>query len=743
MKKSFSFFSRFAVIFFSVLFMFSLFSCSGLLQKESDSNGSVSFELPVEDILTQINSSRSIDSSRIAYCSYRMDISIIGNKYEVTKSTTITEADKKLSIRFDKIPVGKKVYAVAKIYEVVEKNGTKNENLVMYGKSETKKIKAGLTFLKLNIYNYLNDFQFTLTISFSDISSDELENVVNNLIISAVPANSNEGRAITEAGSDKYKLYETLSTPFSDSSQFYCNGHDEKLTISLDKSNKKLTVSGTMAIPVNEDAPGAKGKEIMLVASMYKNQNDSLKPKLFGKSQNIIPEKGKQFDAAITVKKLNVMDTPVVTWSATLDSPSRTMYYLDEKSFTSSKTNYFCFDNNGNFYCLSVNGSDSNIFASNKTNSLTINSASYSGIICDIATNKFYLYGFMQASLNLLDITEVINTWSTESINTNLKMINLKDGDENILSSPYYSENYSKVVVNNDVLYAITCNDYGSGKKCLISVPVSASGLVEPSMVVDLFAETPFESLSVSFDSWLKITDMLYIDGAVYILVRDYTQLTEDTYDNEKYYNLNIDSQQECVINSRGAIIKYDISTSNIKVLGETNTPLDISNQRFYSYGKPFSYSNFCIAEDYKPQNFVAVDRTYYSASLNFPECYVPSSPNQFYGPQKIVAIKPKKLVIADDGIAFYSDGYGFSYKNVNRIVTIDLEKFAYESETKATVTFADEAHYPIFSSIGIMTGKLTDTYYYREKDDNGDFIWKTMPGISATQYFGIPLAED
>ena len=121
MKKSFSFFSRFAVIFFSVLFMFSL-SCSGLLQKESYSNGSVSFELPVEDILTQINSSRSIDSSRIAYCSYRMDISIIGNKYEVTKSTTITEADKKLSIRFDKIPVGKKVYAVAKIYEVVEKS---------------------------------------------------------------------------------------------------------------------------------------------------------------------------------------------------------------------------------------------------------------------------------------------------------------------------------------------------------------------------------------------------------------------------------------------------------------------------------------------------------------------------------------------------------------------------------------------------------------------------------------------
>ena len=725
MKKFLIFVKRIGSVLFVCLFSLALFSCSGLLQKESD-NGSVSFDVPVDALLNQINSSRSIDSTRIAYCTYRMDISIIGNKYEVSKSTTLTADDKNLSVRFDKIPVGKKVYAVAKVYEVVEENGTKNENLLMYGKSETKKIKAGLTFLKLNIYNYLNEFQFTLTISFSDVSSDELEEVVNNLIISAVPANSNEGRAITDAGSDKYKLYEALSNPFSDSSQFYCNGHDEKLKISLDKANKKLSVSGTMAIPVNEDAPDAKGKEIMLVASMYKNQNNSLKPKLFGKSQNIIPEKGKQFDAAITVKKLNVLDTPVVTYN--VGENRLVSFNIDNKeNAITSSSSASCFDIDGNLYVLNSSSNYFEIICSNKTEPLHISSSSvYSDITYDSATKKMYLYGPMQMVIYLYDCTSMINSWSEDDYDENEKLM--------ISYNVSHDEMYVKTAIYNGVLYDIVRNE---GHLCLAVSDTITDGYSTLNKVVDLGIETLFGS------DLINITDMFCIDGAVYILVRDYTQLTEDTYDNEKYYNLNINSQQECVINSRGAIIKYDISTSNIKVLGETNTPLDISNQRFYSYGKPFSYSNFCIAEDYKPQNFVAVDRTYYSASLNFPECYVPSLPNQFYGPQKIVAIKPKKLVIADDGIAFYSDGYGFSYKNVNRIVTIDLEKFAYESETKATVTFADEAHYPIFSSIGIMTGKLTDTYYYREKDDNGDFIWKTMPGISATQYFGIPLVED
>ena len=56
-----------------------------------------------------------------------------------------------------------------------------------------------------------------------------------------------------------------------------------------------------------------------------------------------------------------------------------------------------------------------------------------------------------------------------------------------------------------------------------------------------------------------------------------------------------------------------------------------------------------------------------------------------FASPARFIAIKPKKLVISDDGLAFYTDALGgLAYKNVDRVVTIDLEKFAIES-VKAT----------------------------------------------------------
>ena len=52
-----------------------------------------------------------------------------------------------------------------------------------------------------------------------------------------------------------------------------------------------------------------------------------------------------------------------------------------------------------------------------------------------------------------------------------------------------------------------------------------------------------------------------------------------------------------------------------------------------------------------------------------------------FLGGQKFIAIKPKKLVIADSGISFYTDADGvWKYKNLNRIVTVDLNSFIIDS---------------------------------------------------------------
>ena len=64
-----------------------------------------------------------------------------------------------------------------------------------------------------------------------------------------------------------------------------------------------------------------------------------------------------------------------------------------------------------------------------------------------------------------------------------------------------------------------------------------------------------------------------------------------------------------------------------------------------------------------------------------------------FYGPEKFIAIKPKKLVIADDGLAYYTNDDGaLAYRNVNRVVIVDLESFAIESCEETSVKFAGDA---------------------------------------------------
>ncbi|MBQ7753153.1 MAG: hypothetical protein IJR80_05810, partial [Treponema sp.] len=91
-----------------------------------------------------------------------------------------------------------------------------------------------------------------------------------------------------------------------------------------------------------------------------------------------------------------------------------------------------------------------------------------------------------------------------------------------------------------------------------------------------------------------------------------------------------------------------------------------------------------------------------------------------------------KKLVIADDGFAFYtaSDG-GIKFKNVNRVITVDLEKFAISSIENAKTAFASEVEkfylgdFPntTDSSYRIAIEALAPDYYLLpEVDDNTSF---------------------
>ena len=68
------------------------------------------------------------------------------------------------------------------------------------------------------------------------------------------------------------------------------------------------------------------------------------------------------------------------------------------------------------------------------------------------------------------------------------------------------------------------------------------------------------------------------------------------------------------------------------------------------------------------------------NSSVQYPKiCFPNEGEKSFYGPTRFIAVKPKKLVIADEGLTFYTDDELLRYKNVNRVVYVDLENFAVE----------------------------------------------------------------
>ena len=130
-----------------------------------------------------------------------------------------------------------------------------------------------------------------------------------------------------------------------------------------------------------------------------------------------------------------------------------------------------------------------------------------------------------------------------------------------------------------------------------------------------------------------------------------------------------------------------------------------------------------------------------------FPNVYSVSStnPSEKYlsNPTKVIGIKPKKLVIADDGLAFYTDSDVLAYKNINRVVTIDLEEFVIESVQSTKATFDSElSDYletaikisPIASGGTVVTNVPTGAYcYYYAGSAQG---WLPVD-VEDDQYYG------
>ncbi len=152
-----------------------------------------------------------------------------------------------------------------------------------------------------------------------------------------------------------------------------------------------------------------------------------------------------------------------------------------------------------------------------------------------------------------------------------------------------------------------------------------------------------------------EVTDMAVLeDGTVAVLVRS-IGVTSET----KVFDYTVLNDKDTVY-SRGALVLLSSDLSKVeKVLGWTDSPRTISA------------TNVENAEN---------DVTKWTSI----EAYIPEYEERgthFYGPMRIVAIRPKELVIADCGANFvlpdYSEKKNGSMFAHNRLMTVDLRNFA------------------------------------------------------------------
>lgn len=348
----------------------------------------------------------------------------------------------------------------------------------------------------------------------------------------------------------------------------------------------------------------------------------------------------------------------------------------------------------------------------------------------------------MLSELKIDRSNDVLYTCFTDSGQENILILTkydnlIKDGNGEtytqyrITFTGYDNFNCQKVVINGDNVYVLGVFDNdGTNEYYLMTADLTTAN-------DDKIIETNTTGIALNLDTALPglyggnidFTDMLYQDGYVYILAND----NSNQLNGSRYYN------------SRGAIIKVNPTGGNVEARGWTENCLGKTGTNLYASLNGSIIFTEKQAGKTKLDFTKAIKLSYDDFSDKFYEFYTPATSNAtnaFYGPQKFIAIKPKKLVIADSGIAFYTDSNdAWCFKNANRVVEVDLDTFAMSAED-ISFDFTYASRQTISTCSFITVSELTTV------DDSLPF-WTEVSSDSYTKGelsqeigIGIPLGE-
>lgn len=205
------------------------------------------------------------------------------------------------------------------------------------------------------------------------------------------------------------------------------------------------------------------------------------------------------------------------------------------------------------------------------------------------------------------------------------------------------------------------------------------------------------------------ITDMLYQDGRLYLLYKEAFSWSG--------------SPSPTTIGNRGAVIEVNLFDGSVRNTGLTTSALSNTEYKLQGYyNDSLMYTDEACTTPYIPPEEILMN-----SSVQYPKiCFPNEGEKSFYGPTRFIAVKPKKLVIADEGLTFYTDDELLRYKNVNRVVYVDLENFAVEK----IVT--------LDPSVGLSENETSVL-----KSDSSISVSESVPGSTTSFYVGITCGDN
>jgi hypothetical protein len=225
-------------------------------------------------------------------------------------------------------------------------------------------------------------------------------------------------------------------------------------------------------------------------------------------------------------------------------------------------------------------------------------------------------------------------------------------------------------------LYCIDIENYEKDPTNTVQITIE-KGKNSIDLGLENYTGTGTQSITVSAgelsetittkDPLFVINDIVYDSGCIYALFAQ--------------NNLERNDQEYIPGFYRGGLVKVSLYSNEKIYTGLNKQSFNLSGKYISAHGKVSLSSKDHIVPLYNKvgndkRSLIFTDDTFGDQSHTFHATMEQDLNNYFIMPQKIVAIKPKKLVILDGGIVFYTDNDYLFYKNLSRLVEVDLRNF-------------------------------------------------------------------